>query len=100
MQDNKRAVILEKWEKYSSKWTKHINTRYLFVQDKVAQVDLEIEHFPTESIWADILTNPFQGRAFREFRAELMNYPVDYEEEIKHNDGGNTLILSNTNTYL
>ena len=66
----------------------------------MAQVDLEIEHFSTETIWADILTNPLQGRAFREFRAELMNYPVDYEEEIKHKDGGNTVILYNTNTHL
>ena len=44
-----------------------------FVTDRVAQVDLEIEHFPTERMWYIILTKPLQGRSFREFRLELMN---------------------------
>ena len=56
----------------------------------MAQGDLEIEHFPAERMWADILTKPPQGRAFREFRAELMNCTVEYKEESTFEDVDNT----------
>ena len=54
---------------------------YFFVAYIVAKGDLEIEHCPVGSIWANILTKNLQCRAFREFRAELMKFPVDYKEE-------------------
>ena len=74
MQNNKSAVLLETNGKfYRSKKTNHTKTRYLSVMDRVAQGDLEIKHCPTERTWAEILTNPLQGGAFREFKAELMN---------------------------
>ena len=62
----------------SSKRTKHIKSRYFFIQDKIADGDLEVEHCPTERMWADVLNKPKQGKVFREFRAALMNCPVDY----------------------
>ena len=34
-----------------------------------------------ERMWENILTKPLQGREFREFRVELINFPVDYEDE-------------------
>jgi hypothetical protein len=50
-QDNKSAILLEKNGKFSSsKRTKHIETRYFFVTDKVTQRDLEIEHRGTEEM--------------------------------------------------
>jgi hypothetical protein len=86
-QDNKSAILLEKSGKFSSsKQIKHIKTRYFFVKDKVAQGDLEMEHRGMEEMWADILTKPLlQGKAFREFRAKLMNCAVNYQD----NDGVN-----------
>jgi hypothetical protein len=32
-------------------------------------------------MWADILTKPLQGMAFRTMRAVLMNCPINYEDE-------------------
>ena len=32
-------------------------------------------------MWDEISTKPLQGRAFREFRVELKNFPVDYEDK-------------------
>ena len=81
MQNKSSAIPLEKNEKFfSSKRTKHIKTRYLFVMDILEQGDLASEHCTMESMWDDILTKPLQVKAFREFRAELMNFPVDYED--------------------
>jgi hypothetical protein len=81
-QDSKSAILLEKNGKFSSsKRTKRIKTRYFFVTDKVAQGDLEIEHQGAEEMWADILTKPLQGKAFREFWAKLMNCAVNYQED-------------------
>ena len=48
-------------------------------------------------MWADIITNPLQVRSFREFRAELMNCSVDYEDENTCVDVGNTTRVSDTN---
>jgi hypothetical protein len=35
---------------------------------------------PSEKMWADIMTKPLQGTAFRVRRAELMNCDVNYED--------------------
>ena len=51
MHDNKSVILLENNGKFSnSKIAKHINTRYLFVTDRVSLGGLEIEHFPREII--------------------------------------------------
>ena len=39
-----------------------------------------MKDYPTEEMWADIMTKPLQGTAFRVMRAELMNFPVNYED--------------------
>ncbi len=31
-------------------------------------------------MWADVMTKPLQGTAFRMMRAELMNCPINYED--------------------
>jgi hypothetical protein len=81
-QDNKSAMLLERNGKASSsKRTKHINVRYFFVKDKIAKGEIELEHCPTEEMWADMNTKPRQGRAFIVFRSMLMGIPEDYNDE-------------------
>ena len=36
---------------------------------------------PAEEMWADVLTKPLQGMAFRSMRAQLMNCAINYEDE-------------------
>jgi hypothetical protein len=81
-QDNKSVMLLEKNGRSSStKRTKHINIRYFFVQDKIAKGEIELQHCPTEEMWADMNTKPRQGKGFAEFRLHLMGIEVDYDDD-------------------
>lgn len=83
-QDNQAAMRLEvNGALSSSKRTKHIKRRYFFIKDKIADRELEVQYCPTELMKADILTKPKQGKGFRVDRGELMNVPVDYDDEIE-----------------
>lgn len=53
--------------------------RHFFIKDKIDQGKMSFIDCPTESMWADVLTKPLQGMAFKRMRAELMNCFVDYE---------------------
>ena len=86
-QDNKSAILLETNGRLSSsKRTKHIKNRYFQMVDKIALGELEVAYKPTDEMWADINTKPRQGKGFREFRAKLMNCPVDYEDSTNYED--------------
>ena len=83
-QDNKSTILLAnngRWS--SSKRTKHIKSRYFFIEDKVDQGEVSIEHQPTNMMlmWSDVLTKPKQGKGFRIDRAMLMNVPEIYNDE-------------------
>jgi hypothetical protein len=42
--------------------------------------EMIVMNFPIEGMWADILTKPLQGKAFRVMRSKLMNCAKDYFE--------------------
>jgi hypothetical protein len=65
----------------SSKQTKHIKAKYLYVHHFHNTGDLTLQYCPTDQMWADILTKPLQGSKFRLFQAFLMNCPKNYTEE-------------------
>jgi hypothetical protein len=74
-QDNTSAIQLEKNGKSSSNKTKPMKIRYFWIKDKVTSGELEIQHIPTDSMWADMLTKPSQGELFKKFRACVLNLP-------------------------
>ena len=77
-QDNLSSITLEKNGKASSsKQTKHIKVRYFFIKDKIDRKEVSVKYCPTEDMWADVLTNPLQGRKFRTMRATFTNYPIE-----------------------
>lgn len=83
-QDNQSTLLLARNGRFSSgKRTKHIKARYFNIADKVAAGEIELAYEPTETMWADVLNKPKQGKAFREFRAFLMNVPTNYDDEIE-----------------
>ena len=50
-QDNQSAILMEKnGRASSSKRTRHINIRYFFVTDRVANGEVSIEYCPTEEM--------------------------------------------------
>ena len=72
-QDNKSSILLEKNGKaLSSKRTKHIKIRYLFITDRVAQGDVSLVWCPTRDMIGEFMTNPLQGALFPKFRDQIM----------------------------
>ena len=67
------SIILENNGKSSSsKRTKHINIRYLYINDRVAKGEVSIVWCPTGDMIADYMTKPLQGAMLRRFRDQIM----------------------------
>jgi hypothetical protein len=80
-QDNISAQLLMKNGKFSSgKKTKHIKAKIFFIKDRVDDREIKVMDCPSKEMWADVLTKPLQGMAFRKMQAELMNCEVNYED--------------------
>ena len=81
-QDNISTQLLMKNEHFlSGKKMKHIKAKFFFIKDKVDDSEMRVIDCPTENMWADVLTKPLQGMAFKQMQAELMNCSVEYEED-------------------
>ena len=73
-QDNKSTMLLlNNGKASSSKRTRHLNIRYFFLSDRIANGELRIEFCPTDDMIADYFTKPLQGEKFRKFRKTIMN---------------------------
>ena len=81
-QDNISTQLLIKNGRFSSgKKTKHIKAKFFFIKDRVDSGEIRVIDCPAEEMWADVLTKPLQGMAFRSMRAQLMNCAINYEDE-------------------
>ena len=73
-QDNKSCMLLHNNGKASSlKRSRHLNIRYYFLSDCIANGELCDEFCPTENMVADYFTKLLQGAKFREFTKIIMN---------------------------
>ena len=80
-QDNISTQLLIKNGKLSSrKRTKHMKAKFFFIKDRVDDGEIRAVDCPIKEMWADIMTKPLQGTAFRVMRAELMNCDVSYKD--------------------
>jgi len=70
----------------SEKKTKHIKAKFFFIKDRVDDGEVKVLDCPSEEMWADIMTKPLQGMAFRVMRAELMNCDVNYEDPLEEEE--------------
>ncbi len=85
-QDNISLLSLEKNGRISSsKQTKHIKAKYFSIKDYYKSREIDLHYCPTDVMWADILTKPFQGQKFRDMQAYLQNCPRDYDDDIELN---------------
>ena len=72
-QDNKSSILLDNNGKSSSsKRTKHINIRYFFITDRVAQGYMPLVWCPIGDMIGDFMTKPLQGSMLRKFRDQIM----------------------------
>ena len=65
------------WSHVQLQADKHIEAKYFFVKDYIG-CGLSLKYCTTKTMWADVLTKPFQGAKFGLMRAVLMNCPTDY----------------------
>lgn len=72
-QDNKSAIYLEENGRSNAGRTRHLNTRYFFVKDKIESKEVTVVHTRTEAMVADFFTKPLQGKLFRDFRSVILN---------------------------
>ena len=80
-QDNTSTQLLMTNGRFSSgRKTKHIRAKFFFIKDRIDDGEVTVVNCPTEGMWADILTKPLQGKAFRLMRSKLMNCEEDYFE--------------------
>ena len=70
LMDSKSAIELSKNSVYYER-SKHIDTRYYFIRECVADGIAEVEHIGTDKQQADILTKPFGRIKFIEMRQKL-----------------------------
>ena len=65
-QDKNSSILLQNNGKaLSSKITKHINIRYLFVTSRVKSGKVSVVWCPTEYLIGNYMTKPLQGAMFR-----------------------------------
>ena len=75
-QDNKSTILLtENGRLSSSKRTRHLNVRYVFITDKIQKEEVKGAYCPMENILTDFFTKPLQGSAFRKLRSIILNMP-------------------------
>jgi hypothetical protein len=83
-QDNQSAILLENNGRSScSRRTKHIDTRYFYITDRINKKEIKVEYCPTGDMLGDFFTKPLQGSLFRKLRAKVMNLKDDCPEESK-----------------
>ena len=61
---------------FSSRKTKHIKSKLFFIKDKVNNEEVKIVDCPEGVMWADVLTKPLHGTAFREGPVDEMLHGV------------------------
>lgn len=68
-EDNQSCLKLLKSENFSNR-TKHIDTKYFFIKDYIANNIIKCEYCPTESMLADIMTKPLPISRLEKLRGE------------------------------
>ena len=63
--------------------TASISGTFFLITDKVAMGDLDIQHKGTDEMWADVNTNPTQGKRVRFMRGHVMGISDDYDEDME-----------------
>ena len=72
-QDNKSSILMENNGKAPSRnQTKHINTQYIFITNRVKKSEVSVVWCPAGDMLRDYMNKPIQGDMFRKFRDKIM----------------------------
>ena len=71
-QDNMSAMVSVTNERASAgQRSRHINIRYFFIKDRIANGDINLLHCPTQEMIADFLPSPYRAPSFASFVISL-----------------------------
>jgi hypothetical protein len=75
-QDNQSTMAMIHNGASKSDRTRHINIRYFWTKERVANGEMKIAYIGTDEMTADVLTKPLQGEKFLKLREKLLNWIV------------------------
>ena len=55
---------------------RHINVRYFYLNERIANGEINIKYIESENMVADILTKPLHGKKFRWLRNKLRKIEI------------------------
>jgi hypothetical protein len=73
--------LLINGKRSSTPRTKPIKATYFLAKDKYDQGDIEFKKCHTSKMWVDMNTKPKQGTPFKVDRSQLMNVPIEYDDD-------------------
>ena len=77
-QDNTSSIRLEaNGKRFSTKRTRYINIRYLYITDKIKSGDVVVVYHPTSKMVVDFLTKLLNGSPFKNHRNAIMGVNDD-----------------------
>jgi hypothetical protein len=71
-EDNKSAITILEEAYNHRKETRHVNARYFFVKDRIAQGELEVCFVPTTDMLADVMTKTVDGQQLKHLLSSFM----------------------------
>lgn len=71
-EDNKSALTILEEPYNHRKETRHINTRYFFIKDRVKNNEVKLLHISTDNMLADMFTKPLDGHRIRHLADQFM----------------------------
>ena len=74
-QDNQSTLAMIANGRATGPTSRHINIRYFWLNDRIAQGDISMRYMPTEEMTADLLTKHKDGKSFYKHRQALLNLP-------------------------
>ena len=72
-QDNQSTLAMIVTGRATGPTSRHINIRYFWLNDRIAQGDISMRYMPTEEMPADLLTKQKDGKSFYKHRQALLN---------------------------
>ena len=75
-QDNQSTLAMIVTGRATGPTSRHINIRYFWLNDRIAQGDISMRYMPTEEMPADLLTKHKDGKSFYKHRQALLNLPL------------------------
>ena len=80
-QDNMSCMALVDRGRSGAERTRHIDTRYFWVKERVVNGEMRVEHKGPKEMYANVLTKPLQGSQFVYERQCLTGWGIDMSKK-------------------